>query len=120
MAKAISETERRRAIQQVYNEKNRVVPTAAGKKASNSILSFLELSRKLKQDGADSDLVKVAGKALEVLEDHADGITLDALPELIEQLEVKMKEAAKRLDFEEAANLRDRIKQLRQKLVGSG
>ena len=51
MAKAISETERRRAIQQTYNEKHGVVPTAAGKKASNSILSFLELSRKLKQDG---------------------------------------------------------------------
>ena len=49
MAKAISETERRRAIQQSYNEKNGVVPTAAGKKASNSILNFLELSRKLKQ-----------------------------------------------------------------------
>ena len=33
MAKAISETERRRAIQQTYNEKHGVVPTAAGKKA---------------------------------------------------------------------------------------
>ena len=41
-----------------------------------------------------------------------------ALPELIDQLEIKMKAAAKQLDFEEAANLRDRIKQLRQKLVG--
>ena len=41
MAKAISETERRRAIQQTYNEKNGVVLTAAGKKANNSILSFL-------------------------------------------------------------------------------
>ena len=40
MSKAISETERRRSIQQAYNEKNGVVPTAAGKKASNSILSF--------------------------------------------------------------------------------
>ena len=40
------------------------------------------------------------------------------MPELIDQLEVKMKDAAKKLDFEEAANLRDRIKKLRQKLVG--
>ena len=38
---------------------------------------------------------------------------------LIDQLELKMKESAKKLDFEEAANLRDRIKKLRQKLVGS-
>jgi excinuclease ABC subunit B len=46
-------------------------------------------------------------------------MVFDVLPELIEQLEAKMKEAAKKLDFEEAANLRDRIKQLRHKLVGS-
>ena len=118
MAKAISETERRREIQQVYNEANGIVPAPAGKKASNSILSFLELSRKLQRDGADGDLVKVAGQAVKALEDDADGMALDALPELIDQLEVKMKGAAKNLDFEEAANLRDRIKKLRQKLVG--
>ena len=119
MAKAISETERRRAIQQTYNEKHGVVPTAAGKKASNSILSFLELSRKLKQDGPDADLVQVASKAAQALqEDSADGLALEALPELIDQLEVKMKDAAKKLDFEDAANLRDRIKQLRKKMAG--
>ena len=117
MAKAISETERRRAIQQTYNEKHGIVPTAAGKKASNSILSFLELSRKLKQDGPDADLVEVVGKAAQALENDPDaGMALEALPELIDQLESKMKEAAKKLDFEEAANLRDRVKQLRQKL----
>ncbi|OUW49052.1 MAG: excinuclease ABC subunit B [Synechococcus sp. TMED187] len=118
MAKAIEETERRRCIQQAYNEKHGIVPRAAGKKASNSILSFLELSRKLKSDGPDADLVKVAGKAVKAIEDDVDGMALDALPELIDQLELRMKDAAKKLDFEEAANLRDRIKQLRQKLVG--
>ncbi len=119
MAKAIEETERRRKIQHTYNEKHGIVPTPAGKKASNSILSFLELSRKLKSDGPDADLVKVAGKAVQALEEDSDGMALDALPELIDQLEIKMKESAKKLDFEEAANLRDRIKKLRQKLVGS-
>ena len=49
--------------------------------------------------------------------EHND-VPLDSLPELIQQLEDKMKSAAKNLDFEEAANLRDRIKGLRQKLVG--
>jgi len=39
------------------------------------------------------------------------------LPDLIEKLEIKMKDAAKELTFEEAANLRDRIKKLRQKLA---
>ncbi|QNJ30510.1 excinuclease UvrABC complex/ helicase subunit [Synechococcus sp. PROS-9-1] len=119
MAKAIEETERRRAIQHAYNEKHGITPTPAGKKATNSILSFLELSRKLKADGPDADLVKVAGKAVQALEEDSAGLALDALPELIDQLELKMKESAKKLDFEEAANLRDRIKKLRQKLVGS-
>jgi excinuclease ABC subunit B len=64
-------------------------------------------------------LVKVAGKAVQALEEDSAGLALDALPELIDQLEQKMKESAKKLDFEEAANLRDRIKKLRQKLVGS-
>ena len=96
------------------------MPTAAGKKASNSILSFLELSRKLKQDGTDADLVEVVGKAAQALENDSDaGLALEALPELIDQLEAKMKGAAKSLDFEEAANLRDRIKVLRQKLKRS-
>ena len=119
MAKAIEETERRRKIQHTYNEKHGIVPTPAGKKATNSILSFLELSRKLKADGPDADLVKVAGKAVQALEEDSAGLALDALPELIDQLELRMKESAKKLDFEEAANLRDRIKKLRQKLVGS-
>ena len=119
MAKAISETERRRKIQLTYNEKHGIVPTAAGKKASNSILSFLERSRKLKQDGPDADLVQVAGKVAQALEEDPDaGLALEALPELIDQLEGKMKEAAKKLDFEDAANLRYRIKQLRKKMAG--
>ena len=119
MAKAISETERRRSIQQSYNEKHGVVPKAAGKKASNSILSFLELSRKLKQDGPDADLVEVVGKAAQALEDDSNAaLALEALPELIDQLEAKMKDVARNLDFEEAANLRDRVKQLRQKMAG--
>ena len=118
MANAISETERRRKIQQSYNIKNGVVPTAADKKSSNSILSFLELSRKLKHDGTDTDLVQVVGKAAQELDNVPDaGVTLEALPELIDQLEIRMKDAAKKLDFEDAANLRDQIKKLRSKLI---
>jgi excinuclease ABC subunit B len=108
MAKAISETERRRAIQQTYNEKHGITPTPAGKRAGNSILAFLEVSRRLNDD----QLEQASEQA-----EHNE-VPLDALPELIQQLEDKMKTAAKNLDFEEAANLRDRIKGLRQKLVG--
>ena len=118
MSKAISETERRRSIQHEYNEKNGVVPTAAGKKATNSILSFLELSRKLNQEGSNADLVNVVGKAAQALENDSDtGLAIEALPELIDQLEGKMKMSAKDLDFEKAALLRDRIAKLRKKLI---
>ena len=63
--------------------------------------------------------MEVVSKAAKALENDSDaGLALEALPELIDQLEAKMKEAAKKLDFEEAANLRDRVKQLRQKTSG--
>ena len=42
---------------------------------------------------------------------------LEELPDLIDKLEIKMKDAAKDLNFEEASNLRDTIKKLRQKLA---
>jgi excinuclease ABC subunit B len=108
MAKAISETERRRAIQHAYNVKHGITPSPAGKRAGNSILAFLEVSRRLNDDQLE--------QATEQAEHN--GVPLDALPELIQQLEEKMKTAAKNLEFEEAANLRDKIKTLRQKLVG--
>ena len=110
MAKAISETERRRAIQHAYNEKHGITPTPAGKRAGNAILAFLEVSRRLNDEQLE--------EAIDQAEHNA--VPLDALPELIQQLEEKMKAAAKNLEFEEAANLRDRIKGLRQKLVGKG
>jgi excinuclease ABC subunit B len=110
MDKAISETARRRAIQETYNTKHGITPSPAGKRAGNSILAFLEVSRRLN----DEQLVQATEQA------EQNAVPLDSLPELIQQLEDKMKLAAKNLDFEEAANLRDRIKSLRQKLVGKG
>ncbi len=119
MLRAISETERRRKIQKDYNALHGIIPQPAGKKSSNSILSFLELSRRLQKDSSNLDLTKVTGQVVDELSRIEDSsITLDALPELIEKLELKMKESAKNLDFEEAAILRDRISKLRKKLVG--
>ena len=110
MVKAISETARRRALQEAYNTKHGITPRPAGKRAGNSILAFLEVSRRLNDEQLE--------EATEQAEHNA--VPLDSLPELIQQLEEKMKAAAKNLEFEEAANLRDRIKGLRQKLVGKG
>ena len=59
----------------------------------------------------------MVGKAANALENDPDaGMALEELPEFIDQLEDKMKAAAKGLAFEEAAALRDQIKKLRIKL----
>ena len=118
MKRAISETERRRTIQKKYNQVNGITPKPAGKKIENSILSFLELSRKLDAGGLSKDLINIVNNKTDAILNTSDNqCLLEELPDLIEKLEIKMKDAAKELNFEEAANLRDRIKKLRQKLA---
>ena len=117
MKRAIFETERRREIQNKFNIKNGITPKPAGKKIENSILSFLELSRKLDSNGFSKDLINIVkNKTDEIIGSKEGEYLFEEIPELIEKLETKMKEAASELNFEEAANLRDRIKKLRQKL----
>jgi excinuclease ABC subunit B len=107
MRKAIEETERRRKIQEEYNEKHGITPQPIGKRSSNSILAFLDISRRLNSQQIE-----------EIYENSAE-LPLDKLPEFIQQLEEKMQEAAKNLEFEEAAKYRDRIKNLRDRLLGA-
>ncbi len=106
MIKAIDETERRRGIQMAYNKMHGITPQPIVKKSSNAILSFLEVSRRLN------------AQEIETVAQHLDELPLENIPQLITQLEAQMKEAAKKLEFEEAAKLRDKIKHLRDKLVG--
>jgi excinuclease ABC subunit B len=107
MAAAISETERRRAIQEAYNEKHNITPTSTKSRSGNAILSFLDVSRRLN------------AQDLETVFEQVDELPLEDIPILILKLEAQMKEAAKKLEFEEAGKLRDRIKQLREKLIGN-
>ncbi|NEP89819.1 MAG: excinuclease ABC subunit UvrB [Okeania sp. SIO2C2] len=107
MIKAIDETERRRGIQLAYNRMNNITPKPIVKKQSNAILAFLDVSRRLNY------------QQLEEVYEQVDELSLEELPEWIKKLETQMKEAAKKLEFEEAAKLRDRIKYLRDKLVGN-
>ncbi len=106
MARTIEETDRRRAIQLQYNQDHGITPQPIAKKSGNSILSFLEVSRRL------------STQELEQAYEQADDISLQEIPELIKQLETQMKEAAKNLEFEAAAKYRDRIKHLRDRLLG--
>ncbi len=107
MTSAIDETERRRGIQMAHNKLNNITPQSIVKTGGNSILQFLDFSRRLN------------AQQLETVIAHVDELSLEQIPDLIVQLEGEMKVAAKELEFEKAATLRDRIKQLRGKLVGN-
>lgn len=96
MERAIMETERRRGIQQAYNEAHGIIPKTIVKELHDS--GVLEISRK------DDDVKQ--DKRLSRAE----------CQKKIEQLTREMKEAAKILEFEHAAFLRDRIDKLRKQL----
>ena len=96
MERAIMETERRRGIQQAYNEAHGIVPKTIVKELRDN--SVLEISRK------DDDAK------------HDKRLSRAECQKKIEQLTREMKEAAKILEFEHAAFLRDRIDKLRKQL----
>ena len=91
MRGAIDETNRRREIQMRYNEENGITPASIRKKVADVI----EIGKKVKPE---------SDKKLSRLEKE----------KLIEKLTAEMKDAAKRLEFEQAAYIRDRIKELRK------
>jgi excinuclease ABC subunit B len=93
MEKAIRETERRRAIQQQYNLEHNITP----KTIQKNVAEILEISTH-KQDASKQK----KGKKL----------TASERKQMIEQLKREMKNAAKLLEFEHAAYLRDKIKEL--------
>lgn len=92
MEKAITETERRRAIQMQYNEEHGIVPQTIKK----DVREVLEITKK------ETIESRVKGKKLSKQERL----------ELIDKMKKEMKEAAKLLEFEHAAYLRDKIKEL--------
>lgn len=94
MERAISETLRRREIQQKYNEEHGIVPKTIIKKVA--------------------DVIEISGKAHDGEKRKKVKLTTAERKKLIERLTKEMKEAARMLEFEHAAFLRDRIKQLKE------
>ena len=103
MKYAISETNRRRALQIAYNEKNNINPTPIIKAVSD-ILSMLRGGQASARDNSRLDIGELAE------------LGNDGIKRLISTLEDEMHEAAKTLDFEEAARLRDEIKNIKKEL----
>ena len=98
MRRAIAETERRRGIQHEFNVKNNIVP----KTVSKGIRDVIEIG--VQTDLAENPRIKAKAKAGKLTQKEKD--------KLIAELTVKMKECAKRLDFEQAVYYRDKIKSL--------
>jgi excinuclease ABC subunit B len=99
MKRALDETQRRRAIQEVYNRENGIVPQTIVKPIEATLIT-----------ASEADYFKVPSE-VEDIEDYAPA-NLEAT---IARLELEMRGAAKRFEFERAAELRDRIKVLRER-----
>jgi excinuclease ABC subunit B len=100
MKRAIDETDRRRAIQQAYNQEHGITPESIIRPLSMSLAGI-----------AESDYVDVT-QAAEGLPDFKSQEELDAY---IAGLESDMREAAKKFEFEKAAKLRDTVRELKSK-----
>jgi excinuclease ABC subunit B len=100
MQRAMDETNRRRAIQQAYNERNGIVPQTILRPIAMSLAGISE-----------ADYVD--------LTDASDGLpdfkSQEELDDYIAKLESDMREAAKKFEFEKAAKLRDTVRDLRAK-----
>ncbi|MCQ2542349.1 MAG: excinuclease ABC subunit UvrB [Lachnospiraceae bacterium] len=99
MAKAIEETKRRRAIQMKYNEEHGITPTTI-KKAVRDVIT---INRKLEE--AKDNLTR-----------DPESMDEKTLRKLIDTTEKQMRKAAAELDFETAAELRDKLKELKEYL----
>ncbi|MBD9029636.1 MAG: excinuclease ABC subunit UvrB [Butyrivibrio crossotus] len=103
MRKAIDETERRRKIQQEYNEAHGITPTTI-KKAVRDLIAISKAAND-KGDKIKKDIESMSDKELE---------------KLIKELNKKMHRAAADLNFEEAALIRDQITEIRKTMDNNG
>jgi len=102
MQRAIEETNRRRTIQQAYNEANDIVPQSIIKPIDSNLIAL-----------AEGDYVTIP---LEPEED-LDQVPPEQRERVVAELEERMRESARKFDFKQAATYRDRIKELRSRVA---
>ena len=112
MAKAIGETERRREKQQRYNEEHGIVPQGLNKK----VVDILQLGQGLAKTKAKG---RGKAKVVEPAGLSAVDMTPKALQQKIHELEGQMMQHAQNLEFEEAAQIRDQLHQLRELFIAA-
>ncbi len=110
MRKTIEETNRRRKLQQEYNDKHGIKPETIYKTVEEILSSTSLAEVRKKDDKPDYSFAKVAEPVLRYM-------SKDQKQDLIDQLTEEMYQAAKDLEFERAAHLRDEINRLK-KMVG--
>ena len=108
MQRAIDETDRRRAIQEKYNDKNNITP----KSISTKVKDIMEGARVIKGNTKKKreDIEKIV--PFKILDDTVDNLTIT-----LQKLEDEMFSLAKKMEFEKAAICRDKIKFLKRKLI---
>jgi excinuclease ABC subunit B len=106
MRHAIGETNRRRKIQAEYNEQNNITPQTIIKPIDMSLVAV-----------AEGDYVTVP---LEAEDEEVEAMTAEAREGFLKELEERMRDAARKFEFEKAAALRDRIKALKSREVFTG
>lgn len=107
MFSAISETNRRREIQLAYNEDNGIIPKSVSKEVRGVLDTIEEISR---EEGVDEAEI---GK---LLDEKSAKLSQTELQKIAKRIDKEMKEAAKNLEFEEAARLRDLLVSIKGRL----
>jgi excinuclease ABC subunit B len=104
MRRAMEETGRRRQLQTAYNREHGITPESIKKSISDALSSIYE---------KDYYTVPAVPDA-----ERSELITKEEIPALMAQLDKEMRAAAKRLEFERAADFRDRIRELEKRRLG--
>jgi len=107
MRGAIQETERRRAIQEAYNREHNITPVGINK-------AVRDLTERVRKVAEEREVYKTGGAIGEL------PIPKDEIVKLVKELEKQMKQAAKDLEFEKAAALRDQVIELRRTMALEG
>jgi excinuclease ABC subunit B len=102
MQQAMDETRRRSKIQDAYNQKHNITPETIRKE----VTQIFDFGQKVEAASAD-----------QVAEDLTQYKSLDDIDDVIKSLDSEMQKAARALEFERAADLRDQIKRLKKLIV---
>jgi excinuclease ABC subunit B len=122
MSTVINETERRRKVQKDYNEEHGITPKTIEKELKPLVDPDLISTQGFDLDEGDREeepleLIKVAEEGIKYQANPAmDEITFESKEKFLSYLDDSMRQAAKNMEFEEAARIRDQIEQLKAEL----